>query len=78
MSKEIIAIGHPEEEFSRRLTDYFNEHNLLPLKAVAFSEKGRLTRFEKQNPLRLKVIPPEWAQGKKKEELANCLFFSAS
>ena len=76
MSKEIIAIGHPEEEFSRRLTDYFNEHNLLPLKAVAFSEKGRLTRFEKQNPLRLKVIPPEWAQGKKKEELANCLFFS--
>ena len=76
MSKELIAIGHPEAEYAGRLTDYLNEHNLLPLKALAFSEKGKLTRFEKQNPLRLKIITPEWAVGKKKEELGNCLFFT--
>ena len=57
MLKEVIAVGHPEAEYAGRLADYINEHNLLPLKAMAFSERGRLTRYENKNPLRIKLIP---------------------
>ena len=71
MYKEIVAICHTEEEYARRLADYINDHGLLPCPAASFSDKGKLTRYEKQHPVRHKVIPQDWAKHYTKEELKS-------
>lgn len=80
MMKEVIVIAHPEEDYARRFADYANEHNLFPLKAAAFSDKGKLKRFEKSNPVCVKIIPKEWSSGENESSgekgRPKCLYFS--
>lgn len=77
MQKEVIIIGHPEKEYVQRLSDYINEHELLPVEAVAFSEKSKLFRYKNNNPVSAIVIPLEWKETAEKKELtSNVIFFT--
>ena len=71
----MIAICHEEKEFAERLADYLNEHALLPLSAIAFSEKGKFTRFANKHPHMKKVLPEEWGTRMTKEEKKGVMFF---
>lgn len=66
MKREMVLIGHPEREYSERLSNYINEHGLLPFETVSFSEKGKLSRFSNGNRIPAIVIPPEWKDMLKK------------
>ena len=74
MQKEIIAIGHSDKEFAGRLTDYINSHNLLPYPVAAFSEKGRLTRYENNAPVKIKIVEQGWEEREKKKNLGQNVF----
>ena len=65
MQSEVVIIAHPDKEYVYRLADYLNEHELLPCKAVAFSEKEKIKPFENTHKVVLKVIPEEWAELKR-------------
>ncbi len=60
MKKEMIIIAHPEREYCERLSNYINEHGLLPLEAVSFSEKRKMLKFAECNPVAAMMIPAEW------------------
>ena len=68
MQKDVVIIGHPEEGYAERLANYINEHGLMSAEAVAFSEKGRMTRFENTHSVLAKVVAKEWAESSRKSE----------
>ena len=74
MQKEIIAVGHSDREFAGRLTDYINYHNLLPYPVAAFSEKGRLTRYENNAPVKIKIVEQGWEERERKKNLGQRVF----
>ena len=64
MQSEVVILAHPDQEYVCRLADYLNEHELLPCKAVAFTEKEKIKAFETTHKVVMKVIPEEWAERK--------------
>ena len=60
MKKEMVIIAHPEREYSERLSNYINEHGLLPFETVSFSEKRKMLKFAECNPVAALLIPVEW------------------
>ena len=71
MEKEIIAIGHPEDDYAERLADYINDNGLLNIQLIAFSSKSKYKEFVLRYNPKYKIIVEEW----KEESEENTFYF---
>ena len=69
MEKEIIVIGHPEDDYAERLADYINDNGLLNIQLVAFTSKSKYKEFVSRYNPKYRIIAEDWKEDESGENL---------